>query len=267
MTKYFRFSFLIFLLSAQYLQGQNADFQTLRDAFQENNYQTVIALSDGLLNKPGITSVDTLISILEMKAVSLYAVGEVDSSKFTFIELLKIDPGYEPDPSNISPKIIDFFNPVKNDFTQIVIDNKSNRNESENLRAEFERSKIEMKSKITGSVWRSLIFPGWGHIYRDKYYGWFIAVANAALLGGSIYFTLHTNTLENNYLSASDKSMIEQKYKDFNSAYKIRNGLYIAYAALWIFTQTDILFFTDEPDSAPLQFGLSHSGLTLRIAL
>ena len=46
-------------------------------------------------------------------------------------------------------------------------------------------------------------------------------------------------------MNESNKLLIQQKYDDYNKSYKIRNVLIISYAVVWLYSQIDLLFFSN----------------------
>jgi hypothetical protein len=71
------------------------------------------------------------------------------------------------------------------------------------------------------------------------------SILGAASTATAIAYIVKTNDKESAYLNETDKSLIGAKYNEFNSAYKTRNLLITAAAAVWVISQIDILFFTD----------------------
>ena len=41
-------------------------------------------------------------------------------------------------------------------------------------------------------------------------------------------------------------NLIQNKYDTYNSAYKIRNTLIVTSVVLWLYSQIDLLFFSDD---------------------
>jgi len=254
--KKFLTSVLFFILAANFF-AQSIKIDSVFSEYRANNYKKVIELSNKLLKKNKNLNNENLISLYEMTAVSYFALGEKDSSKINFIEILKLNENYAPDPYFISPKIIRFFETIKSDYLQIkdIVKEENNnqqRKRIDSLTAEqkslaFKTELDEAKSSAANSMFRSAVFPGWGHLYSGyKTKGIILSSVNAALLGSAIYFSVETNKLEKDYLLESNKDLIDAKYDEYNSAYKIRNTLYAAYAAFWLFSQIDLLFFNEE---------------------
>jgi hypothetical protein len=111
----------------------------------------------------------------------------------------------------------------------------------------FQHTRWHFNKEINSAIAKSLIVPGWGHLHlKNNTKGWILTTASTAILGSMIYFILDANKKENNYLAETNATLIQQKYGDYNSSYKIRNLLIASYAAIWLYSQIDILFFSKE---------------------
>ena len=62
-----------------------------------------------------------------------------------------------------------------------------------------------------------------------------------------LYFIFDAENKRSQYLSEVDPMLIEKKYTNYNTSYKIRNTLIATYALIWIYTQIDILFLSEIP--------------------
>lgn len=103
------------------------------------------------------------------------------------------------------------------------------------------------RSIMNKSVLYSLLLPGLGHLKRESSTkGWLLFGAGIITLSGSVYYIIDTNQKEKDYLNASKKAEIEYKYETYNTAYKRRNLFIIAYATVWVFSQLDLLFLSQN---------------------
>lgn len=244
MNKYI-ITFIIFSASLIHAQDEYTISQ-IKEAYRSNNYLKAIALSDKFISANPDLSNDLQIDIQEIRAVSYYSIGERDSSKNSFFKILELDRNYSPNPSKISPKIINFFSGIRSDFER-VINIRDERIDSLLALNETENPLITAKDQFANTVLRSIILPGWGHFYAGKTtLGIGVGLLSTALIGSSIYFIIHTDNLKKDYASESNRLMISEKYDKYNSAFKIRNSLLISYAAVWLFSQLDILFFSRD---------------------
>ena len=73
-------------------------------------------------------------------------------------------------------------------------------------------------------------------------------------------YKLHdANNKENDYLSEINSTQIQIKYDEYNKSYKIRNALIATYAAIWIYSQIDILFFSNQLGSENISAHISDN--------
>lgn len=237
----------ILFITIMLIMVTSSSGQTIEDVrvnFESFEYNSVIELSNSILGNDSTLLLSDKIDLLIMKGVSFYSIAEIDSSRATFIDLLKLDPTHSLDPVRISPKIISFFNTVKNEFEEIssAAMESSNHNVSTSAEISVFNNKL-----YTNSIVRSLILPGLGHLYAENKSGnWLLTSLSAANLGAMIYFIVETNNREQKYLNETSLSNIAGRYDDYNESYKIRNILIASYAAIWLYSQIDLMFNSDE---------------------
>lgn len=234
--------FLVFaLLSISIFAQSDTLFNQMKNAYQSNNYRRAIELSDMVLAQN--LNEKVMMKVNEIRAVCFYSIGQKDSSKISFIAILRIDDSYLPNQLFISPKIVLFFNSIKLDYEKIISDKKI-----KTFQTKVDSSKIkENRDRILMTIAYSILLPGIGQLRTEQNTkGVYITGASVALLGASIYFILKTNRLEIKYQNESDKILIQEKYDSYNGSYQIRNVLLISYGLVWIFSQLDLLVFNQE---------------------
>jgi hypothetical protein len=236
--------FIIAITNIAYGQLKK-DYEALIISFESIDYNEVISISNSVLNSYSAIPADTLKSIHEMRAVALFALGENDLARNDFIEILKIDSDYTPDPLIISPKIIAFFNPIKAEFNNIIEFSENNSRQVDS--SKFIPVSSFNQNLYNNSIFRSILIPGLGHLHAgSKLKGITLTALSGLLIGSSAYFIIRTNELQKEYASQSEPDEIRAKYDEYNTSFKIRNALLISYALLWIYTQIDLLFFSSS---------------------
>jgi hypothetical protein len=254
MTKNF-FLIIIFLFCASVSFAQGVTFENIKKQYEAFQYDSVIKNSDQLLQKEDLS--DSLkIEVYLMRADIFYQKNNDQLTRSSFEEILKLQKKYVPDPLNFSPKLIAIFNDVKTDFLR----------KNPDVIQQKDTSKVKPETKfgdplvIRNARIQSILLPGLGQLYIGyKTKGWIESAVSIANLGALVYFYLDANKKEKNYLSESDLTLIQQRYDDYNKSYKTRNLLLITYAALLIYSQLDLTFFSDEP---PLSISLNEASLT-----
>ncbi|MDH5721642.1 MAG: hypothetical protein OEZ13_13635 [Spirochaetia bacterium] len=101
---------------------------------------------------------------------------------------------------------------------------------------ELEKERIQTSLKaenktFNGMLWRSLVLPGWGHIYANQKRGWLYSAIYAASAG--VFIWSHVDFLNKEKRYDNSNESVEdtmQYYDDLNKAYKARG--YMSYAFL-----------------------------------
>ncbi|MBK6913532.1 MAG: hypothetical protein IPH11_07650 [Ignavibacteriales bacterium] len=240
---------LMLLIATLIVKAQDEGLNNLKSRFQSFNYGGVISLSDTLLKNKKEFTPEKLVQIYLLRGISFYSMAKEDSARSNFIEILNINPEYSPNPSEISPKIINLFEKLRIDFIKIK-GSTNNKNEALDSITTFLSNPglLKMEKDIFAqSVIRSALLPGFGHLYlKENFRGWFLTSISAASIGSMIYFIFDSNTKQNSYLNEIDLELIQNKYDRYNSAYKIRNAFIISSVVLWLYAQIDLFFFSDD---------------------
>ena len=223
--------------------------EKLKKEYESFNYENAIKTADELLKVKESLSDKQLIDIYLIKAVSHYSLGQPELVRKNFIYILEIDKDYKLNRTKVSPKIINIFESLKKEYSRIIESNKIPVEPSRtDTIVRVDTLLIPPNTELlTGSVIRSVLLPGWGHLYSgEKTKGWILSSASAVTLGSLLYYIFDTNNKRNDYLNELDQGIIESKYNSFNSSFKIRNTLIITYALLWVYSQLDLLVFSHD---------------------
>jgi hypothetical protein len=249
MKNFLLVTFLLFPILSLFGQDSKEVIQELTQKFRDFEYQRVIENAKEFLNEKEKFSNPEVIEIYRMKGISHYALLDDSEARLSFIEILKIDTSYTLDPSYTSPKIITFFNEVKNEYLasiegkeeQIVITKYDTVYVSEMYRDTI--SEYNLKQALI----RSVFIPGTGHLYlQSNLKSWLLTFLSAASIGTGIYFIIDANKKEKIYLQERNTNETGEKYNDYNFSYRMRNFAFISFAALWIYSQLDLLFFIEK---------------------
>ena len=254
---------LILFFTSLSLFGQNGELEYLKKNYKSFNYKTVIELSNTLLTSKSRFSREDLTQIYTLKAASEYLINEQSDSRKSFIEILKISENYELNTSDYSPKIIEFFSEIKSEFIDLRQFEGTNKNKNNRSLGNSNPSINPIVVRdINSAIGKSIILPGWGHLsLKNDTKGWLLTSAGVAGLGSMLYYIFDTNNKENDYLSSINSTDIRKNYDKYNTSYKIRNTLIISYAALWIYSQIDLLFISTDLGSKNVTPGISKINL------
>lgn len=241
--KYIPLFFFLILLQISSAQSQSQIENKVRTIFENFSYDEVIRLIDSVLNSSVTTEQYDTLNLLTYKAISAYHLWDTLLCKETFLKILEIKNNYSLDSSLASPKIVSFFNDIKNQRYK-NLKQKSEVIQSQNT-DEFSRQVFRAKlSKIKNAQLRNFIFPGWGNFYiGDKTKGIVLSSLFVSSLISSLYFIYDTNVKEKNYLNETYLNLIPKKYDEYNSSYKLRNISLVLLGVTYIYSQIDFILF------------------------
>lgn len=223
-------------------------FREIKENFQSFEYQKVITLASKVIDSNLIYSKDTLIEVYRMKAISHYTLKDERLAEKCFREILKLKLDFELDTIQTSPKIVAFFKMVRDDYRKELRKSELTQpkdKDSTELAIQQKNFMLErLESNYKNSIARSLVFPGWGQLYLGQTAkGLILFSATIVSYSGLVYSIIETNKREKQYLNELDESLIAQRYKEYNSSYKLRNAFILSTALIWVFSQFDLLFF------------------------
>jgi hypothetical protein len=258
------FPIILLFCSVTAAQSYQDSVSRIEDDFKSFNYKEVIAGSSELLEQDTL-SADLKIRLYMMKGISHFVILEDTLAKYSFLEILRLDPGFTPDSSTTSPKIIDFFDEIRENYAwyynppvmvQLPVDSVELLSPAESFR--------QYKEKMRVSVIRSLLFPGLGHLYLNNNIGYYLAIPAGISFLSSVYFLIDTENKRKDYLNAQEPSLIDSRYKSYNSSYKVRNTSILIFSAVWLFSQFDILF-TDYIEPYHPGYLAGETGITISL--
>ena len=223
---------LILFISVTVLRANSGQTDDIANTYRSFRYNETITLCQALIADSLQHDSTEIINAYLYQGLSNYALGNMDQAFSSFIDLLSRDPEYAMDPARTPPKILRFYNGIKAEFTQF----NTPALQSESIKM------ANPDQPARSSLLYSFILPGSGHIREgDRTKGWVLAAASAATLASTIYFSIETNIKEEDYLHAVEKDVIARNYDAYNQAYKQRNISAVLFAAVWIYTQIDLI--------------------------
>lgn len=240
-----KFTFIFIFICITANAQETGPIKELVSFYKSFEFEEIIRQTDSLLAQREKFDNPTLLEILEFRSASLFALGDQVGARKSFIDLLKIDQNYELSESEYSPKLISLFIDVKSEYVSIIESDEMIKNsESENPISE---SASVNYNNYNSAIAKSLLIPGWGHFeMEENSKGIVLTSLGLASLGSMVYYIFDTESKERDYLNEINSDLIKSRYDDYNSSYRIRNALIISYAAIWLYTQIDLLLF-DKP--------------------
>ncbi|MGA8265918.1 MAG: hypothetical protein WB779_15855 [Ignavibacteriaceae bacterium] len=244
------FVILLFLTAKSFPQIKASSLDSLRQKLENFDYPGTINLADSLLKFTNNPTPSQLIGIYRMKGISEFSLLDNLAAKNSFLSILKIDKNYELDSAKTSPKIITFFDSIKKDFITQYNKQKKYNSEIDSLYS----ARVKMRSeeninKFKNSMYRSLILPGWGHLYLgEKPKGIILTTLSSASLAAALYFIVDSNSKFNDYVRATDPAVIAGNRKLYYNSNQWKNISLISFSVLWLYSQIDLLFLHDFTD-------------------
>lgn len=234
---------ILLLLIVVKISAQEVTFNQIKEQYEAFEYEKVIQLSNTFIRSSGVSD-SIKIEVYQMRVVAFYSLGDETSTQNSFKEILKINKNYQPDPSKISPRLIAIFQNVKEDYL------KSLKQETALKDTLQQSQQIFSPSQLKNSVIKNIFVPGLGQIssgYPEK--GYLLTIASSANLASMIYFIFDTKKKQDAYLKESNKVLIPTLYDSYNKSYKMRNILITSYVVIWLYSQIDLLLFSNGTDS------------------
>lgn len=236
------FIIIFFFVGISFSYAQEVTFDKVKQQYENFEYDNVIKYSDQLIEKGNLN--DSLSIEIHLMRANIFYSNEVDSStRKSFENILRIRKNYIPDPDITSPKLISIFNEVKSDYLRKYPD----------IAQQIDTTNQKQPTKFIdpnpkrSAIIKNILLPGMGQLYNNSSTkGWIITSASILNLGALVYFTIDANKKQNDYLMETNRNFIQQKYDDYNKSYRIRNALIISYAAIWLYSQIDFLFFSED---------------------
>ena len=236
----------LLFLTLLYSQTYDSRLTPLLERYKSFDYHSVIEYAENLLKDSISLSASDLCEIYRLKAISHYSLLEMPEALNNFIALLKINPDYTLDPVHNSPKIIAYFNEIQRTFLEKTERNKSILHTINDMKEQQDTLKLQPTGAKKSMVY-SLLVPGLGHITsKPSTKGWLLVSAGMVSIAFSTYYVIDTQQKERDYLNATDKVEIEQKYSAYNAAYKKRNIALFTFASIWLYSQIDYIFFSQS---------------------
>ncbi len=228
------FLFTQFSLKAQPLHSRALQVQQLYESLQ---FEKAIDLSRQLLRTPQKFTKDDLLLIHQYAAYSFFNLGKPDSARKHFATILAMDPNYQLDPVTTSPKIIRYFNDLK----------QALKNRSVETRIAYTQY-IFVKDPRPAAAWRSAVLPGWGQWYKgQKKKAMWVGTA----FGLNATFTVVAALLEKHYhqkyLDSNRPAAISKNYDTYNFWYKARKASLASLGVVWLVSFADALWAPYAP--------------------
>ncbi len=203
--------------------AQTSSLDSLRAAFEAMRYDQAVEIGQRILSQPGARTPEELSATHELLGIIAYNQNRTSAARAHFESLLSLEPDYELDPLYASPKVRDFFRRIKRSW------------QPGSIPSETPVRYIRVPDPRLGAAWRSLVFPGWGHLYRgERKLGRALVGSAACLAAATGVFYGYERKARDEYLSATDPAEIARMYDRYNRYYRLRHRAATMLGLLWL---------------------------------
>lgn len=231
---------IVLLLLAAPVRAQPADttlLEAMRSAYRALDYAGAEAAAQHVLAAYQQYTVDELTEVHTTLALVAYARNREDEARRHFEAALSLDGELELDPVLVSPKILAFFEEVRTGA-------RAQADEP----VVVERY-IRVEDPRRAAALRSMMVPGLGQLYKaERAKGWLLIGAWGGTVAAAGVAHLLRQDARRAYLDARDPGVAAARYAVYNRRHKVRNGLVLAAAGVWLYAYLDALI---RPASLP----------------
>ncbi|MFQ5825350.1 MAG: tetratricopeptide repeat protein [bacterium] len=223
---------ILYLPTFALTQNKDAELlEEMRNAYHQLDFTEAEIKAKSALNNYQRFSAEQLTEIHKILALIYYSQNQIDEARQHFKAALSLTPDLNLDPLFVSPKIIDFYNQIKEE-RRLTVKNNSN--------AKAEVRYVLVQDPRPAAALRSMILPGWGQLYKgEKTKGRLLMALWGVGITGSVISHLAREQAKDKYLSETNPAKIESRYNTFNNFHKLRNNLVIFSAGVWVYSYID----------------------------
>lgn len=207
--------------------------------YNDGNYKDVIVYSDSTLKQDSLNNKEE-VYLRTYRAYSFVALMKTRKAKNEFIKILKIDSTYTLNPDIVSPKIINVFNEVKDEWLKSKIPNK------------IPAGKTKISPPLPPSSFTKYTFPGVYQTYlgnkkKGKVLKWgFLGSLGSLIITESGY--LYTHYMYEKQTSQPD---VDKWYTWYNFFYKARGYSFELTLSIYLFNIIDVSLSNEETSYSP----------------
>lgn len=230
----------------------------VRRLYEKLEFDAALVTAGEVLAEAGQYSPEDVAGVHTIAALILMSRNEEEEARRHFLSALSANPKLTLDPLLASPKVISFFNTIK-----------------ENAIPEIETTAaatryLRVYDRRPSAAMRSMVLPGWGQIYKgQRARGTVMMAAWGLTAAGTMTAHFIRADREERYVSETDPLQVSDRFSDFNRWHKTRNNLALAALATWVVSYVDALVFEGPMASATthprpqLHFGVDTSYLDI----
>jgi len=181
---------------------------------------------------------EQLVEIHRILGLIYFSENKPSKARLQFETALSLNPDLQLDAMFVSPKILEFFDEVKREW--------SLKQSADSIMLRPVRY-IVLQDRRPAAAVRSMILPGWGQMFKgQKRKGIVLTTAWSALVAGTVATHLLRQSARDDYLAETDRDKIESRFSTFNKYHKLRNNLFVAAVGVWLVSYVDALLSGGE---------------------
>ena len=231
--KFFRCAcfYLLMPFSALAQTSERFLLEEIRSAYNQLNYAEAEIKAQAALKEYRRFTLTQLTEIHQILALIYFSQNKVEDAREHFEDALSLTPSLEMDPVLVSPKIVDFFEEIKQSQAT-----KQREQNDTGPQVKY----ILVDDPRPAAALRSMLVPGWGQLYKgEKTKGWLLVGLWTAGVIGSAATHIAREQAEDSYLAETDPAKIESRFDTFNTFHKVRNNLLIFSGGVWLYSYLD----------------------------
>ncbi len=211
----------------------------VRRLYEKLEFDAALATAEDVLSQVEAYTLQDIAGVHTIAALILMSRNEQDEARTHFESALSADPALTLDPLLASPKVVAFFNQIKQETSPAPVD------------AGAATRYVKVYDQRPSAAMRSMLLPGWGQMYKGhRTRGAVMMAAWAVTTAGSITAHFVRANREDRYVRESDPLLVPERFADFDRWHKARNNLALAAAATWIVSYVDALLFEGPANNA-----------------
>lgn len=254
--------FTLLLLSLANAQTNDAWFKAMQSAFEGADFEEAIHHGKQLLQKDDIPGLQRE-EVYRTLGVSYFHRTSLDSSRYYFIRLLSLKQSAALDPIKTSPKIIQYFEGIRQEYIEIRrLEIQTERPEKPATQA----APVKLNDIRPSAGLSSLLIPGLGQWKKGhKARSVISAVGFISLLGTTAITWNSESDARDAYLNAKTFPEINNLYDEYNTLQKRRKSLLVATGIIWGLSVVDAFWSPYAiPEVESDQYGNFKAGIRMR---
>ena len=205
----------------------------IRQLYESGSYSSAELEGRRDLDQPGLND-SVRVQIEKYIAFSLIAQDRSAFAEPHFWNILQRDSSFALDPQLTSPKILNIFDKVRQNFfaarTSLPIAHPGASGRSE-------------------ASFRTALFPGWEQLHDGRATsGYAFIAAGGVEVFGFIYCDVQRRSARNSYLSANTPSLAASRYTVYNRYYKGEIYSAAAFGITYLLSEVEVLTFQGDGD-------------------